>query len=65
MFHDDNNAETTNGPVTITPGEDLSALSLDDLAERKELIQAEIVRIDTITEEKRAGRSAADAVFKV
>ncbi|MDG2045358.1 MAG: DUF1192 domain-containing protein [Maricaulis sp.] len=65
MFHDDDNAASTNGPVTITPGEDLSALSLDDLAERKALIHAEIARIDEITEKKRAGRSAADAVFKV
>ena len=65
MFDDDDNAATTNKPVTITPGEDLYTLSLDDLAERKELIQVEIARIDKITEKKRAGRTAADAVFKV
>ena len=48
----------------ITPGEDLDAFSLDDLAERREILLAEIARIDTITEKKKAGRSAADAVFK-
>lgn len=49
----------------ITPGEDLSALSLEDLAERKRLLEAEIVRTDEMTVKKQAGRSAADAVFKI
>ncbi|MAC38332.1 MAG: hypothetical protein CMH94_03120 [Oceanicaulis sp.] len=48
----------------IIPGEDLSALSLEDLAERRALLEAELRRIDTMTDRKQAGRSAADAVFK-
>ncbi|MBO6764214.1 MAG: DUF1192 domain-containing protein [Maricaulis sp.] len=48
----------------IIPGEDLSALSLEDLAERRALLEAELRRIDTMTDKKQAGRSAADAVFK-
>ncbi|MBR9824447.1 MAG: DUF1192 domain-containing protein [Alphaproteobacteria bacterium] len=50
---------------SITPGEDLSHLSLDDLAERRVILEEEIRRIDAITEKKRAGRDAADAVFKI
>lgn len=48
----------------ITPGEDLSALSLDDLAERRALIEAEIQRIDAIVEHKKAGKQAAESVFR-
>ncbi|MHA6287585.1 DUF1192 domain-containing protein [Maricaulis sp. CAU 1757] len=65
MFHDDDTAASRDKRVTITPGEDLSALSLDDLAERRALLEAEIRRVDQITESKQAGRSAADAVFKL
>jgi uncharacterized small protein (DUF1192 family) len=42
----------------------LSALSLDDLAERRTVLEAEIARIDEITDKKKAGLNAADAVFK-
>lgn len=48
----------------ITPGEDLSALSLDDLAERRALIEAEIQRIDAIVEHKKAGKQAAESIFR-
>jgi len=50
---------------TIRPGEDLDHLSLEDLAERRDLLEAEIRRIDEITAKKKAGRDAADAVFKI
>ncbi len=50
---------------SITPGEDLSHLSLDDLAERRSLLEAELRRIDEITDKKRAGLDAAEAVFKI
>ncbi|WP_203291517.1 DUF1192 domain-containing protein [Maricaulis parjimensis] len=64
MFHDEDSAAGAKAKHTITPGEDLSELSLEDLAERKRLLQEEILRIDAMTEKKQAGRSAADAVFK-
>ena len=65
MFHDEERAASSLKPEAIVPGADLSALSLGDLAERRELLQTEIQRIDAITEKKRAGLSAADAVFKI
>jgi uncharacterized small protein (DUF1192 family) len=65
MIHDDDTTSSTNKPQPIIPGEDLSAFSLDDLAERRLALLDEIQRIDEITDKKRAGRDAADAVFKV
>ncbi|WP_300545106.1 DUF1192 domain-containing protein [Maricaulis sp.] len=64
MFHDDADAASAKPKDAIIPGEDLSALSLEDLAERRALLEAELRRIDAMTEKKQAGRSAADAVFK-
>ncbi|MEA1943362.1 MAG: DUF1192 domain-containing protein [Pseudomonadota bacterium] len=64
MFHDDDTAATTPPKDAIIPGEDLDALSLEDLAERRTVLEAELRRIDAISEKKRAGRSEADAVFK-
>lgn len=64
MFDD----ESTSGQLkkdVITPGEDLSALSIEDLAERRRLLEVEIARTDEMTEKKQTGRSAADAVFKI
>lgn len=65
MFHDDESIASQLKAQGIIPGADLSALSLSDLAERRETLEAEIKRIDAITEKKRAGLSAADAVFKI
>lgn len=65
MFHDDDAGASTAKKNTITPSEDLSALSLEDLAERREILEEEIRRIDEITAKKKAGRDAADAVFKI
>ena len=64
MFHDEDGAASNKAKTVITPGEDLSGLSLEDLAERRSLLEEEIRRIDAMTEKKQAGRSAADAVFK-
>jgi uncharacterized small protein (DUF1192 family) len=64
MFHDDDSAASAKAKTSIIPGEDLSGLSLEDLAERRALLEAELVRIDAMTEKKQAGLSAADAVFK-
>jgi len=65
MFHDEDNAASTTNKNQIIPGEDLSDFSIEALAERKALLENEIQRIDDITEKKHAGRSAADAVFKI
>ena len=65
MFHDEESIASQRAKQGIFPGEDLSALSLDDLAERRTLLEAEIRRIDDITEKKKAGLNAADAVFKL
>ena len=45
-------------------GEDLAALSLDELAARIELLRGEIRRIEEVLESKRASAAAADAFFK-
>ena len=65
MYHDDETVAQAGKQDVITPGEDLSDLSLDDLAERRAVLEDEIRRVDEITEKKQAGRSAADAVFKI
>lgn len=64
MFDDESTSSQLKKDV-ITPGEDLSALSIEDLAARRRLLEAEIVRTDEMTEKKQAGRSAADSVFKI
>ena len=45
-------------------GEDLSALSLDELSARIALLRAEIGRIEAAIAAKEAGAAAADAVFR-
>lgn len=45
-------------------GEDLSALSLEDLAARRAALQAEISRVEAVMAQKQSGRAAAEAVFK-
>jgi uncharacterized small protein (DUF1192 family) len=45
-------------------GEDLSKLSLHELAERVRLLQAEITRLEAAAEAKRASAAAAASFFK-
>ena len=45
-------------------GQDLSALSVEELAERIALLRGEIVRIEAAMTMKRATRDAADRFFK-
>jgi len=45
-------------------GEDLSRLSLDELAARVEVLKAEIARLEAAAAAKRASAEAASAVFK-
>lgn len=45
-------------------GEDLSRLSLNELAERVEMLKAEIVRLDDAAKAKRASVDVAASFFK-
>ena len=45
-------------------GQALDALSVAELAERIEILQAEIKRLEAMRASKEASRSAADAFFK-
>ncbi len=49
----------------ITPGQDISSLSVDELEERIALYEAEIARLKVAIESKNASRQAADSVFKM
>lgn len=46
-----------------TVGEDLSAISVDELRERVDLLKTEIARLEAEIAAKGSSRSAADAVF--
>jgi uncharacterized small protein (DUF1192 family) len=45
-------------------GQDLSLLSVEELADRVKLLQAEIARLEADMTQKRAKRAAADQFFK-
>lgn len=45
-------------------GQDLSALSVHELAERIDLLKAEIARLEADRAAKQSSRSAAESVFK-
>lgn len=47
----------------VTLGEDLSTLSLEELAERREMLLAEIERVDRESEAKQSTRAGAEALF--
>ncbi len=49
----------------VSLGEDLSALSVELLEERRQLVAAELARIDAEVKTKRAAREAAESVFKL
>lgn len=50
--------------ITHEIGQDLSLLSVGELAERIALLQAEIERLEAAFSSKQASRSAADRFFK-
>lgn len=52
-------------PSAIVIGEDLSAHSLEELADRRAALEEEIERIDQLAEAKSATRAAADSLFKI
>ncbi|WP_181703069.1 DUF1192 domain-containing protein [Chthonobacter albigriseus] len=46
-------------------GQDLAALSIEEIAERIQLLKAEIDRLDAARAAKSASRNAAEAFFKL
>lgn len=50
--------------VTHEIGQDLSLLSVEELAERVALLKTEISRLEEAATKKRASRDAANSVFK-
>lgn len=50
--------------ITHEIGQDLTLLSVEELEERIEILQAEVARLRDDIEKKRATRSAADLFFK-
>ena len=52
-------------PPAHEVGQDLSTLSLAEIDERVELLEAEIRRLKEARARKDASRSAADSVFKL
>jgi uncharacterized small protein (DUF1192 family) len=48
---------------TVTVGDDLSKLSMSELTERVEALQAEIARTEAVAADKRRLTAAADALF--
>ncbi len=59
----DDDLERAKKVAAISVGEDLSAISVDELVERISLLEGEIARIKQEIEAKKGARSAADAVF--
>lgn len=51
-------------PAPHRLGEDLSALSIDELKDRVSLLEAEIIRLRTAIDNKTASRHAASSFFK-
>lgn len=61
MFHDD---PPKRAEAVITPGEDLSALGLEQLAERKRVLESEIDRTEAMMKNKEAGLASAESLFR-
>ena len=60
LFDDDRPLKKTAHEI----GSDLSLLSVDELAARIELLQAEIARLESEKTKKGASRSAAESLFR-
>ena len=61
MFHDDEPRDTGE---TITPGEDLENLGVEQLAARIEILKEEVARAEAMLTKKQSGLAAADSLFK-
>ena len=51
-------------PKTHVLGADLRTLSVSELKDLIETLQAEIARVDAVLKEKQSSKSAAEAAFK-
>lgn len=60
LFDDDSPQK----PVAHEIGSDLSLLSVDELSNRIDLLQAEIIRLEEERQRKSAGRLAAENLFR-
>ena len=63
MFEDEP-LRRASGPLSAIETEDLSGLSLDDLADRVQRLHQEIERTQGVIDKKRVAQSAASAVFR-
>ena len=61
----DDDAPRDKSTEIITPGQDISSLSIDELEERIAVYEAEIARLKVAIESKNASLSAANSVFKM
>lgn len=65
IFDDDGLAPLQRKRVsTHEIGQPLDDLSLEELAERIEILQTEIARLDAVRQRKEASRAGAEALFK-
>lgn len=56
--------EPTRKKTAYIVGQDVGAFSLADLAETMRQLEAEIVRLKAVHQQKSASQSAADALFR-
>jgi uncharacterized small protein (DUF1192 family) len=61
MVHDD---EPRNTGEALKPGEDLDTYGVEQLAERIEILKAELHRHQATLDKKKSGLAAADSLFK-
>ena len=61
----DDDEPIAKGTSVMTPGEDISALSVDELEERIAVYETEIARLKVAIDSKNASKQAADSVFKM
>jgi len=64
MDEDDFFSSKPTDPLTLVAKQDLGPISQDELAERIDLLKAEITRVEQHLAESQAHRSAADELFK-
>ena len=63
MFDDENEPKSTKSDQIIV-GEDLSALSINELTMRVNALHSEIARVESAIEEKKGQASEAEDLFK-